>query len=45
VHVHAVWKIKLRPKIFFFLWLVSHNKILTRDNLSKGQAVDDPTGS
>ena len=41
VHVHAIWKIKIPPKIHFFLWLVSHNKILTRDNLAKRQRVDD----
>ena len=40
-HVHALWKIKVPPKIHFFLWLVSHNKLLTRDNLVKRQRVDD----
>ena len=40
-HVHAVWKIKVPPRIHFFLWLVSHIKILTRDNLVKRQKVDD----
>ena len=40
-HVHAVWKIKVPPRVHFFLWLVSHNKILTRDNLSKRQVIED----
>ena len=36
-------KLKPPPKIHFFLWLVSHNKLLTRDNLVKRQQVDDLT--
>jgi hypothetical protein len=43
VHVHSIWKLKLPPKIHFFLWLVVHNKNLTRDNLVKRQTVDDLT--
>jgi hypothetical protein len=43
VHVHSVWKLKIPPKIHFFLWLVVHNKILTRNNLVKRQSVDDLT--
>jgi hypothetical protein len=38
-----VWKIKVPPKIHFFLWLIAHNKLLTRDNLCKRQHVDDLT--
>jgi hypothetical protein len=43
VYVQAVWKLKLPPKIHLFLWLVSHNKVLTRDNLVKRQNIDDLT--
>jgi hypothetical protein len=43
VHVHSVWNIKVPPKIHFFLWLLSHNRVLTRDNLVKRQNVDDLT--
>jgi hypothetical protein len=43
VNIHSVWKIKVPPKIHFFLWLIAHNKLLTRDNLSKRQHVDDLT--
>jgi len=43
VYVHALWKVKTPPKIHFFLWLIAHNKILTRDNLVKRQHVDDLT--
>ena len=41
--MHAVWKIKVPPKVHIFLWLISHNKILTRDNLVKRQSIDDLT--
>ena len=40
-HVHAVRKIKVPPRIPLFLWLVSHNKILTRNNLAKRQVIQD----
>jgi hypothetical protein len=35
VYVPAVWKINVPPKIHFFLWLLSHNKLATIDNLNK----------
>jgi len=41
VHVSAVWSIKAPPRIHFFLWLLMHNKVLTRDNLSKKRKVED----
>uniref|UniRef100_A0ACD5V946 Uncharacterized protein n=1 Tax=Avena sativa TaxID=4498 RepID=A0ACD5V946_AVESA len=43
VHVQAVWDVKIPPKIHFFLWFVSHNRVLTRVNLVKRQKVDDLT--
>jgi hypothetical protein len=43
IDVHAVWKVKVPPKIQFFLWLVYYKKLLTRDNLSTRQHVDDLT--
>ena len=43
VNISAVWDIKVPPKIHFFLWLVTHNKLLTRDNLAKRQHLDDLT--
>jgi hypothetical protein len=43
ISVHSVWKIKVTPKIHFFLWLIAHNKLLTRDNLVKRHNVDDLT--
>ena len=41
VHVPAVWHLKIPPRIHFFLWLLSKNKLLTRDNLSLRRKVDD----
>lgn len=41
VHVPAVWELYVPPRVHFFLWLVAHNKVLTRDNLSKRQFVPD----
>jgi hypothetical protein len=43
VFVHAVWKLKIPPRIPIFLWLLSKNKMLTRDNLAKRRNVDDKT--
>ena len=38
-----IWRIKVPPNIHVFLWLMVHNKSLTRDNLSKRQHVEDLT--
>jgi len=35
VYVPAVWKLITPPRIHIFLWLLSRNKLLTRDNLGK----------
>jgi hypothetical protein len=35
LYVSAVWKLKIPPRVQIFLWLLSKNKILTRDNLAK----------
>jgi hypothetical protein len=43
VHSPSVWALKIPPRVQFFLWLLSNNKNLTRDNLSKRQQVDDKT--
>jgi hypothetical protein len=41
VYIHAVWKLIVPPRIHFFLWLLSKNKLLTRDNLEKRKNLDD----
>jgi hypothetical protein len=41
VFVPAVWKLMIPPRIHFFLWLLSNNKLLTRDNLEKRRNLDN----
>jgi len=41
--VHAIWKLVIPPRVHFFLWLLSCNRLLTRDNLKKRRDVSDPT--
>jgi hypothetical protein len=41
VYLPVVWKIIVHPRIHFFLWLLSKNKLLTRDNLEKRQHLND----
>uniref|UniRef100_A0A453A1X4 Reverse transcriptase zinc-binding domain-containing protein n=1 Tax=Aegilops tauschii subsp. strangulata TaxID=200361 RepID=A0A453A1X4_AEGTS len=36
-----VWEVKIPPRVQIFIWLAFNNKLLTRDNLSKRQHVDD----
>jgi hypothetical protein len=43
VFVHAIWKLVIPPRVHFFLWLLSHNRLLTRDSLKKCRDVNDPT--
>jgi hypothetical protein len=39
--IPALWKIGVPPKIHMFLWLLSHNKLATVDNLNK-KGLDKP---
>jgi hypothetical protein len=41
VFTHAMWKIKIPSKVHIFLWLLTNNKVLIRDNLAKRRQVDD----
>jgi hypothetical protein len=43
VLIPSLWEIKIPPRVQYFLWLLSKNKLLTRDNLSKRRKVEDPT--
>lgn len=43
LYVPAVWNLKIPPRVQIFLWLLSKNKVLTRDNLAKRRAVSDKT--
>lgn len=42
-NIPVIWKFKIPPRIQIFLWLLTKNKLLTRDNLQKRQNVDDAT--
>jgi hypothetical protein len=35
VYIPAVWSVRVPQKIHMFLWLLSHNKLATVDNLNK----------
>ena len=41
--MQAVWKLKIPPRVQFFLWLLSSNRVLTRDNVAKRKEVADPS--
>jgi hypothetical protein len=35
VYISSVWKMIIPPRVHFLLWLLSKNKLLTRDNMEK----------
>lgn len=39
VFLPAVWKIIIPLRIHVFLWLLTHNKLMTRDNLRKRHII------
>jgi hypothetical protein len=41
VYIPAVWKLVVPSRLHFFLWLLSKNKLLTRDNLEKRRQLND----
>jgi hypothetical protein len=41
VYIPAVWKLTIPLNVHFFFWLLSKNKLLTRDNLGKRRKLDD----
>lgn len=43
VYTPALWKLSIPPRVQIFLWLLSHNKLLTRNNLCRRQNVNDRT--
>lgn len=40
----AVWKLNIPSRVQIFFWLVSKNKILTRDNVAKRKHIEDGSG-
>jgi hypothetical protein len=43
IDIHCVRELKIPPKIQFFLSLLTHNKLLSRDNSIKRKSIDDLT--
>ena len=43
VFISSIWKLHIPPRVQFFLWLLSKNKLLTRDNVAKRRTVNDNT--
>ena len=41
VYIPAVWSIKIPPRVQVFLWFLSHNKLMTKDNLAK-RGIEKP---
>lgn len=39
--ISSIWEIKVPPRVQYFIWLLSKNKLLTRDNLGKRRKVED----
>jgi hypothetical protein len=43
VYVPTVWKLNIPLRVHIFLWLLSRNKLLTRDNMGKRRELNDQT--
>jgi hypothetical protein len=43
VLVSSIWDIRVPPRVQYFVWLLSKNRLLTRDNLGKRRKVNDST--
>ena len=43
VLVSGIWELKIPGRVHYILWLLTKNKILTRDNLAKQREVSDKT--
>ena len=41
VYTPVVWNLHVPPRIHIFIWLLTNNKTLTRNNLAKRQKVED----
>ena len=41
VYTPVVWSLYVPPRVHIFLWLLSNNKTLTRDNLAKRRSLED----
>jgi hypothetical protein len=43
VFIDALCNLYVPPRVHIILWLLSHSKLLTRDNLIKKQSIHDET--
>lgn len=43
VYEPAIWKLHVPPRLHLFLWLITKNKVLTRDNLNKRMYIECTT--
>lgn len=43
IYLPSIWSLKIPPRVNFFLWMLSQNKIMTRDNVAKRKHVEDKT--
>jgi hypothetical protein len=41
IFIPSVWQLHVPPRVHIFLWLLAHNKLMTRDNLEK-RNLDKP---
>jgi hypothetical protein len=41
VFTPVVWKVSVPSRLHIFLWLVTNNKVLSRDNLAKRKNMED----
>jgi hypothetical protein len=41
IYTPAIWKVCISQRVQLFMWQLSKNKLLTRDNLAKRSHVDD----
>jgi hypothetical protein len=41
VYFPVVWKLTIPPRVHIFLWLLSKNNLITRDNLGKRRTLND----
>ena len=43
MYTHVMWKFKVPHRVHVFLWLLSNNRLLNRDNLTIRRKLDDMT--
>lgn len=41
MYIPSIWSVVFPPRVHMFLWLLSHNKLMTKDNLLK-RGIEKP---